>query len=151
MGGGGPTPLKALGNRPCVLNLTLLLEGELGAGKSTFARALIHALGHDGAVPSPTYTLVEPYDLPGRVIYHIDLYRVVEESELRYLGWTDLEDGLRLVEWPDRAPGLASLADLRLRLEYAGPGRAATLDGLSDRGRALVAALEAFSDTEPKD
>jgi tRNA threonylcarbamoyladenosine biosynthesis protein TsaE len=130
---------------------TLLLEGELGAGKSTFARALIRALGHDGAVPSPTYTLVEPYDLPGRVIYHVDLYRVVEESELRYLGWTDLEDGFRLVEWPDRAPGLAARADLRLSLEYAGQGRAATLKGLSARGREVVAALKASDDTQSKD
>ena len=130
---------------------TLLLEGELGAGKSTFARALIRALGHEGAVPSPTYTLVEPYDLSGRIIYHVDLYRVVEESELRYLGWTDLEDGFRLVEWPDRAPGLTARADLRLRLDYAGQGRAASLAGLSDRGRDLVATLEGVSDTQSED
>ena len=129
---------------------TMLLEGELGAGKSTFARALIRALGHEGAVPSPTYTLVEPYDLTGRIIYHVDLYRVVEESELRYLGWTDLENGFRLVEWPDRAPGLTARADLRLRLEYAGQGRAATLEGLSGRGRALVAKLQPVSDTQSK-
>ncbi|MDJ0813577.1 MAG: tRNA (adenosine(37)-N6)-threonylcarbamoyltransferase complex ATPase subunit type 1 TsaE [Woeseiaceae bacterium] len=130
---------------------TLLLEGDLGSGKSTFARALIRALGHQGAVPSPTYTLIEPYDVSGRVIYHVDLYRVTEESELRYLGWTDLEDGLRLVEWPDRSPGLASRADLRLSLEYADPGRTATLEGLSDRGRALVTALENSPDTQSED
>lgn len=127
---------------------TLLLEGELGAGKSTFARALIRFFGHDGAVPSPTYTLVEPYDLSGRVIYHVDLYRVAEEEELRYLGWTDLEDGFRLVEWPDRAPGLAANADLRLCLAYAGSGRTARLEGLSERGKALV---ERLADTQPED
>ncbi len=127
---------------------TLLLEGELGAGKSTFARALIRSFGHDGAVPSPTYTLVEPYDVSGRIVYHVDLYRVVEEEELRYLGWSDLEDGFRLVEWPDRAPGLAANADLRLSLEYAGSGRAASLEGLSDRGRALV---DALANTQSKD
>ncbi|NIL93401.1 MAG: tRNA (adenosine(37)-N6)-threonylcarbamoyltransferase complex ATPase subunit type 1 TsaE [Woeseiaceae bacterium] len=130
---------------------TLLLEGELGAGKSTFARALIRAMGHDGAVPSPTYTLVEPYDLPGRVIYHIDLYRVSDEEELRYLGWTELEDGFRLVEWPDRAPGLAASADLRLELAYDGQGREARFEGLSGRGRALVEELATQRDTELQD
>ena len=129
----------------------LLLEGELGAGKSTFARALIRSLGHEGAVPSPTYTLVEPYQLAGRIIYHIDLYRITEEEELRYLGWTDLEDGFRLIEWPDRAPGLAAVADLRLELAYDQPGRAACLDGLSERGQALVARLDATSDTHSPD
>ena len=84
---------------------TMLLHGELGAGKSTFARALIKAAGHSGPVPSPTYTLVEPYDLSRGNIYHVDLYRVSDEEELRYLGWNELENGCRLVEWPDRAPG----------------------------------------------
>ncbi len=65
---------------------TVLLSGELGAGKSTFARALIKAAGHSGPVPSPTYTLVEPYQLSRGSIYHIDLYRISSEEELRYLG-----------------------------------------------------------------
>ncbi len=117
---------------------TLLLEGELGAGKSTFARALIASLGHDGPIPSPTYTLVEPYRLDDRSIYHVDLYRVSSEDELRFLGWHELEDGLRLVEWPDRAPGLSDAADLRIHLEYAGLARDAEITGLSPRGDALV-------------
>ena len=116
----------------------LLLEGELGAGKSTLARALIHALGHRGPVPSPTYTLVEPYHLPDAIVYHVDLYRVSDEDELRYLGWTELEDGFRLVEWPERAPGLAEAADLRIRLEYANAGRDAEIQALSPRAAALV-------------
>lgn len=121
---------------------TVLLEGDLGAGKSTFARALIRAMGHAGAVPSPTYTLVEPYDLSGRLVYHIDLYRVSGAEELRYLGWTELEDGLRLVEWPDRAPELAGSADLRVALKYRDQGRDAEITGLSERGRVLVEAME---------
>lgn len=120
---------------------TVLLNGDLGAGKSTFARALIKAAGHDGPVPSPTYTLVEPYSLARGNIYHIDLYRVSDEEELRYLGWTELDDGCRLVEWPDRAPGLREQADLELRLEYEQNGRRATLEGLSERGVAFVEAL----------
>jgi len=119
---------------------TLLLEGDLGAGKSTFARALIQAMGHRGPVPSPTYTLVEPYELGGVLVYHIDLYRISDEDELRYLGWAELEEGLRLVEWPDRAPGLAATADLRIGLRYSGAGRDVEITGLSKRGQSLVAA-----------
>ena len=120
---------------------TILLEGELGAGKSTFARALIRALGHEGAVPSPTYTLVEPYQLGAKAIYHVDLYRVSSEEELRYLGWSELDDGCRLVEWPDRAPGLLADADLRIQLDYSGAGREVELVGLSEQGRELVQGL----------
>lgn len=117
---------------------TLLLSGELGAGKSTFARALIKAAGHQGAVPSPTYTLVEPYKLATGKIYHVDLYRVSDPEELRFLGWSELDDGLRLVEWPDRAPDLVQEADLALELSYAGNARNVSLQGLSARGSALI-------------
>jgi tRNA threonylcarbamoyladenosine biosynthesis protein TsaE len=130
---------------------TLLLDGDLGAGKSTFARALIHAMGHAGAVPSPTYTLVEPYDLPGHLIYHVDLYRVSGEEELHFLGWNELENGFRIVEWPDRAPGLSSAADLRIHLDYQGDGRSALLEGLSRRGDAVIASLAQSPGTQSKD
>lgn len=120
---------------------TLLLSGELGAGKSTFARALIRSAGHTGAVPSPTYTLVEPYNLDAGAFYHVDLYRVADEEELRYLGWNELDDGFRLVEWPDRAPGLVQEADLTPELSYEGEGRRAELKGLSERGTAVADAL----------
>lgn len=117
---------------------TVLLSGDLGAGKSTFARALIQAAGHVGVVPSPTYTLVEPYDLPSGKLYHIDLYRIADEEELRYLGWNEFDDGFRMVEWPDRAPGLTGEADLMLQLVVEGNGRNARIRGLSERGSALV-------------
>ena len=120
---------------------TILLQGELGAGKSTFARALIRAAGHDGLVPSPTYTLVEPYSLSRGNIYHVDLYRVSDEEELRYLGWNELDNGCRIVEWPDRAPGITEQADLALTLTYDREGRTADLEGISDRGKALVSKL----------
>lgn len=121
---------------------TVLLSGELGAGKSTFARALIRAAGHAGPVPSPTYTLVEPYELPRGAIYHVDLYRIGSEEELRYLGWHELDDGFRLVEWPDRAPGLLERADLAVSLSYEGEGRSVEVTGLNKRGADFVARLE---------
>jgi tRNA threonylcarbamoyladenosine biosynthesis protein TsaE len=126
--------------------LTMLLEGDLGTGKSTFARALIRALGHSGPVPSPTYTLVEPYAVPAGNIYHVDLYRVSEEEELRYLGWNELDSGFRLVEWPDRAPSIADEADLVLTLTYQEPGRRAHLEAPSPRGRAIVGKIQAVTD-----
>ncbi len=125
---------------------TVLLSGELGAGKSTFARALIRAAGHSGAIPSPTYTLVEPYNLARGNVYHVDLYRVSDEEELRYLGWNELDDGCRLVEWPERAPGLATQADLALTLRYDGDARVAELEGLSDRGQEIALRLSQSSD-----
>lgn len=133
---------SALGDRPA--GWLMLLEGELGAGKSTLARAMLRAWGHTGAVPSPTYTLVEPYEFAGFTAYHIDLYRVVDEEELEFLGFSDMGDGLRLIEWPDRAPSLETGADLLVRLSYAGEGRLATLTALTPR------AIDALSGTSLK-
>jgi tRNA threonylcarbamoyladenosine biosynthesis protein TsaE len=128
--------VDALGDRPA--GWLIALKGELGAGKSTLARAMLRAYGHDGAVPSPTYTLIEPYSFPGFDAYHVDLYRIADPEELDYLGWSDLSDGLCLVEWPERAPGLEARADLVIELSYAGEGRAAALRAGSDRGAELL-------------
>lgn len=121
---------------------TVLLSGELGAGKSTFARALLQAAGHEGAVPSPTYTLVEPYSVPQGKVYHIDLYRISSEEELQFLGWDELDDGLRLVEWPERVPGLTRQADLAVTLAYRDAGRELSIAAMSDRGRAWLDAFD---------
>jgi tRNA threonylcarbamoyladenosine biosynthesis protein TsaE len=118
--------------------LIIFLAGDLGAGKTTFARGFLRGWGHAGRVPSPTYTLIEPYTFPGRSIYHIDLYRIADQEELDYLGWSDLEDGLRLIEWPERVPGLTAQADVLVSLAYEGAGRVATLTSLSDRGEAFI-------------
>ena len=120
------------------LGWSILLQGELGAGKSTLARALLHALGYEGRVPSPTYTLVEPYRFPRGDIYHIDLYRVADVNELEFLGWTDFQAGLKLVEWPERVPFLRDEADLIVVLEYVDSGRSANLCALSDRGDTML-------------
>jgi tRNA threonylcarbamoyladenosine biosynthesis protein TsaE len=116
----------------------LLLQGELGAGKSTFARAMLHAMGFEGLVPSPTYTLVEPYNIEGNIIYHIDLYRIASMDELQFLGWADMQDGLMMIEWPERVPGLANDADAIIELRYEGDGRDALVTATSERAQASV-------------
>lgn len=120
---------------------SILLEGELGAGKSTFARAMLRAFGHTGAVPSPTYTLVEPYEFPQFQAFHIDLYRISSPDELEFLGFDDYGDGLTLIEWPDRVRGLEDDADILVALEYADQGRRARIRGLSERAKDAVAEL----------
>jgi len=116
----------------------VLLQGELGTGKSTLARSMLRALGHEGIVPSPTYTLVEPYRLGERAVYHVDLYRIANPNELEFLGWSDLRDGLLLIEWPERVESLARDADVLVELSYEGEGRSAVITGLSERGRQLI-------------
>lgn len=109
----------------------LLLEGELGAGKTTLARALIrHRAGCPIEVPSPTFNLVLPYELPGLTIWHFDLYRLSGAAEVAELGFDEaLESGAALVEWPDRLEGLAGDAALWIRLAIVDGGRRATLSG----------------------
>lgn len=116
----------------------ILLQGELGTGKSTLARSMLRALGHEGIAPSPTYTLVEPYRMDDKTVYHVDLYRVADDRELEFLGWSDLHDGLLLIEWPERVEGLVRDADVLVELSYKGEGRSAVITGLSERGRQLI-------------
>ena len=96
------------------------LEGELGAGKTTLSRALLRALGVQGAVKSPTYTLVEPYDVAGRRVLHLDLYRLADPEELYGLGVLDEAPPAAwwLVEWPQRGGALLPAADLALQLHH---------------------------------
>jgi tRNA threonylcarbamoyladenosine biosynthesis protein TsaE len=108
---------QALPARPTAA-LVLALEGELGAGKTTLARALLRALGAQGSVKSPSYSLVEPYDLPPWRVLHLDLYRLEDPQELEALGVRDelLPGTLLLVEWPGRGAGHLPTADLELGL-----------------------------------
>jgi len=121
------------------------LEGELGAGKTTLVAGLLRALGHDGAVRSPTYTFIEPYRLAGRAIHHCDLYRINVADEIEELGLRELvtDDALLLVEWPSRAAGRLGVFDLTVRLEYArdSDGRRISVIPGTPRGAAVVAAL----------
>lgn len=118
------------------------LEGDLGAGKTTLARALLRALGVQGAVRSPTYTLVEPYELEGGLrILHLDLYRLAEPEELYGLGVLDEAPPAAwwLVEWPQRGQGVLPAPDLCLRLAADGEGRCAELELPAAWGAALAA------------
>lgn len=117
----------------------ITLTGELGAGKTALARAVIGALGHAGPVVSPTYTLMEPYPVAGRQLCHLDLYRLAAPEELEYLGIRDMagERDWLLVEWPERGAGYLPAADLDVALAYAGSGRVARIDAVSDRGEAV--------------
>ena len=146
-----PDAMRALGARLatalCAAGvaepLVLGLSGELGAGKTTLVGGLLAALGHEGPARSPTYSLIEPYRLAGRDLYHCDLYRLRDPAELDDLGLRDLLVGpcVLLVEWPERAGGRLGEPDLWLHVEYAGEGRSVTLTAASETGRSVLARL----------
>ena len=121
----------------------IYLEGGLGAGKTSFARGLLRALGHHGPVKSPTYTLVEPYQLPGLWVYHFDLYRLADPAEMEYLGVRDYfgPESLCLIEWPERGAAWLPTPDLRLQLRPLGGGRELQLIACSERGECFLKGL----------
>ncbi|MEY4377237.1 MAG: hypothetical protein RJB26_1787 [Pseudomonadota bacterium] len=123
--------------------LFITLDGDLGAGKTTLARALLRALGVGGAVRSPTYTLVESYQTPAGEVHHLDWYRLADADEVEALDFRGLrEAALVLVEWPTRVPAVAATADLTIQLAASGSGRFAELRALTDIGQSIVDALE---------
>lgn len=121
------------------------LQGDLGAGKSTLARALLRALGVQGAIRSPTYTLVERYPLAtGGEAWHLDLYRIADAGELEFLGIDGGEATLWLVEWPERGSGSLPAADLVVALRVEGDGRRVELLPASAEGQEWIERLPAF-------
>ena len=120
-------------------NLVVYLQGDLGAGKTTLVRGLLHALGHTGRVPSPTYTLVEPYTLGRRELMHLDLYRIADPEELTYLGIRDME-GILLIEWPERGVHFLPPPDMVCRLRGGGTGRLLDVVGETPVGQNLCKA-----------
>lgn len=122
--------------RELMPGMTFYLEGDLGAGKTTLVRGLLRALGHAGRVKSPTYTLVEPYSLPGFELYHFDLYRMHDPREWLDAGFRDLNDGraVSLIEWPEKAAGWLPPPDVVIRLRINDDSRDAECVAKSPRG-----------------
>jgi tRNA threonylcarbamoyladenosine biosynthesis protein TsaE len=125
--------------------LVVALRGELGAGKTTLVRGVLRALGHAGRVKSPTYTLVEVYEVSRLHFYHFDFYRFHDPREWTDAGFRDIFNGLNvcLIEWPERARGQLPPVDLDIALTLSGTGRVAALCASSSAGELVLANLPA--------
>ena len=122
-------------------SLVVYLNGELGAGKTTLTRSIVKAFGHKGNVKSPTYTLVEEYQLPTYSLYHFDLYRLADPEELEFMGIRDyfLPQTLCLLEWASRGKGMIPEADIIIQIDYAAEGRHITLQPQTSSGNTICA------------
>lgn len=126
-----------------IIGAMIYLQGDLGAGKTTFSRGILRGFGFQGAVKSPTYTLVEPYEFSRCNVYHFDLYRLADPGEVEYLGTEDYfaDSNLCLVEWPERGRGAIPAADLEITLQARGTGRALACQSLSAKGDLIAKRL----------
>ncbi len=123
--------------------LVIYLQGDLGSGKTTLVRAMLHSLGYSGKVKSPTYTLVEQYEVAGLHLRHFDLYRFHDEAEWETAGLQDEFNGrnICLIEWPEKAMGLAPAADLQISLGILPEGRTVKIHASTRTGRECLSNL----------
>lgn len=122
--------------KACPQNCIIFLEGGLGAGKTTLVRGFLQGLGYTGKVKSPTYTLVEPYELKNHAIFHFDLYRLNDPEELEHIGIRDYfaQPAICLIEWPERGENILPAADLTCYIQASGAGRKITITHQNDSG-----------------
>ena len=135
---------RRLAAAPALRNAFVELHGPLGAGKTTFVRHLLRALGVQGRIKSPTYAVMEPYDLPGGPVSHFDFYRFGDPREWEDAGFRDVfaAPGLKLAEWPEKAAGMLPPADLALHIEPVDDARRdLTLQAGTPLGLQLLEAL----------
>jgi tRNA threonylcarbamoyladenosine biosynthesis protein TsaE len=133
---------RRLASHPALRRAFVELHGTLGAGKTTFVRHLLHALGVTGRVKSPTYAVMEPYELPGLPVWHFDFYRFKDPQEWEDAGFRDVfaAPGLKLVEWPQKAHGLLPRPDLRIAIAVGDDEtRHVAMAALGGTGRELLA------------
>ncbi|XPF93422.1 tRNA (adenosine(37)-N6)-threonylcarbamoyltransferase complex ATPase subunit type 1 TsaE [Colwellia sp. RE-S-Sl-9] len=127
--------------------LIVYLHGDLGAGKTTLTRGFVQGMGHQGNVKSPTYTLVEPYELELWNVYHFDLYRLADPEELEYMGIRDYfgENSCSFIEWPEKGEGFLPEADLIINIEYKNAERTIRFDAKTTLSQFLLEKLTQYN------
>ncbi|MGE8320520.1 MAG: tRNA (adenosine(37)-N6)-threonylcarbamoyltransferase complex ATPase subunit type 1 TsaE [Comamonas sp.] len=137
---------EALAAQPAIANAFVTLHGDLGAGKTTFVRHLLRALGVQGRIKSPTYAVVEPHETPQLAIWHFDFYRFDDPREWEDAGFRDIfaSPGLKLAEWPEKAAGVTPVADLAIRIEVNFDAqRLVCVQALTPAGTSILQGLSA--------
>jgi tRNA threonylcarbamoyladenosine biosynthesis protein TsaE len=124
----------------CQPGTVIFLYGELGAGKTTFSRGFLRGMGYKGKVKSPTYTLVEPYEVQGKMIFHFDFYRLQDPHELEFMGIQDYfsQQAICLIEWPEQGKGLLPMPDLSCYFESSLSGRQMSIKAHSPHGATML-------------
>jgi len=128
----------------CRQGLVIFLKGELGAGKTTFARGFLRGLGYTGKVKSPTYTLVEEYVFPEKTCFHFDLYRLADPEELEFMGIRDflLDRDILLIEWPEQGAGFLPEPDIQIDIDYQNTARKLILKAMTSKGNHILKQLD---------